>query len=146
MKKEEKLNDCFSEPTIIGFPDEEYIQTVSDCILSEPKFVLNSTNPEFLYSTSQMKSMFMLGYYTRKKEAYIKRELAKKQKQSKMLRPSYSMLRGMEIGDRLQFPYEDWKAIRTTASKLKKDFGATYHVKKLAPNGEVGKIEVIRLS
>ena len=58
----------------------------------------------------------------------------------------FSAMRQMDVYDRLVFPYEKWNSVRTAASKLKKQFGCTFRVRKDGPHNEKGDIVVVRIS
>ena len=141
MEEKDYNNNGFSEASSTGFPDDEFIQTVSETILSEPRFVLSSTDTEYLYSKNQMVSMFKLGYDACQKKSYLKRKSTKKS-----VLPPYNQLRNMEVGEKLQFPYDVWGAVRTAACKIKQEFGSTFRTRKITHVGEKGPIEVLRLS
>lgn len=140
MKEKDYNINIFSEITSTDFPDDEFIQNISESILSEPRFESSSTNPEFLYSKDQMMSMWKLGYDSCQKKTYLKKCIKRN-----ALTP-YRQLRNMSIGETLQFPYDIWGTVRVAASKIKKDFSAVYIVRKIALFGEEGPIEVLRVS
>lgn len=128
--------------------DDEFVQTYSEDILSKPKFVLSTTASEFdkepLYSAQQMIEMFRLGFLSVCKTDFGKKALTKK-RQRVAVNP-YSVIRQMSVGDKTTFPYTVWNSVRVAASKIHSQFGATFRVNKLAPNCQVGDIEVTRLS
>lgn len=124
------------------FPDNEYICTVSECLLSEPCFILSSTDKKYLYSTEQMIAMFKIGYDSHRRESHMR---APRKRRRTPMAP-YRLLRSMSLGDNLLFPYEMWGAVRTAASRLHTDFGCVFRVTKTAPTGEKGDIEVTRIS
>lgn len=142
MENEIYENNGFVQDTT-EFPDNEYIQTVSECLLSEPRFILSSTDKEYLYSMEQMIAMFRIGYEAHRKEKSLQRALKTKEKAT--ISP-YRLLRNMSPGDKLLFSYDVWGPVRTAATKLHTDFGSKFKVKKTAPIGEKGDIEVTRIS
>lgn len=60
--------------------------------------------------------------------------------------PCYQQMRDMDINQTLLFPFNRWKAVRASASSLKKGYGALFNVHKLGKIKEVGDISVTRLA
>ena len=84
-----------------------------------------------MYTKEQMLNMFRTGY----EEGISKRFVS-----------PYTALRQMDVNDRILFPYEKWSTVRTSASKLKRQFGCLFRVRKTGEFNEHGKIEVVRIS
>ena len=59
--------------------------------------------------------------------------------------PTYRIIRQMDIGDELTFPYAKWASVRSIASNLKKVYGAEYSVRKPGPIKSKKDIIVTRL-
>ena len=110
--------------------DEEHISEYAKDLISSGSFI----NGERMYTKRQLIQMFRIGYQVRKNDD-IRKIWAS---------PGTSM-RQMDVGDVLSFPYEKWNAARSSASKLKKQFGCVFRVRKMSPGNEIGDIEVVRL-
>lgn len=129
--------------------NDMFIQTFSEDILNKPKFVISPTDSELdkqkLYTTEQMLEMFRAGFLAITRTDFGK-EALKKVRHGKVPDNPYRILRNLNVNDSVTFPYITWSAVRTAASKLKSEFGVIYRVNKIARAGQVGDIEVTRLS
>ena len=120
--------------------NEENIRQQTKGLLNRPTLVDNTTD-ERLYSESQMIEMFRFGFETISETEIGKKIIA--QIKRKISTP-YKIIRDMSVGEKKLFPYEAWNAVRSAAGVLKKVYGSTFRVSKLARAGEIGDIEVIR--
>ena len=148
-KSKQTVEENYDDWINLRLCDNEFVQTYSEDILSKPKFVLSSTASEFdkerLYSLNQMLEMFRLGFLSMSKTEFGQQAI-NKARRPRLVPSPYPVLRQLSIGQKTTFPYNVWRAVRTAASKLHAEFGTTFRVTKLAPNGQVGDIEVTRLS
>lgn len=112
-------------------------------ILSTPSMAITKEGEtQLFYSKSDMLDMFRLGV---KMSKTIARKEATLLRKKKGLMSPYLLLRSLEENESETFPYEQWSSIRVAASKLKKDFGCEFKVNKVAPNGKIGDIKVVRI-
>lgn len=129
--------------------NDMFIQTFSEDILNKPKFIISPTDSDLdkmeLYTTEQMLEMFRAGFLAVTRTDFG-REALRKARYGRVPDNPYRILRKLNVNDTTTFPYNSWGAVRTAASKLKSEFGATYRVNKLARVGQVGDIEVTRLA
>lgn len=56
----------------------------------------------------------------------------------------YTVIRNMNVGDCLYFPFEKYGAVRTTASKLKSEFSVQY-ITKVVHQHEKKEVRITRL-
>ena len=124
------------------YSDEE-IKEYGEEILASPAMTISVPSSEVklqaLYDEDQMLRMFREGCLTILREKYKK----KSKKNSKPPRP-FPILRDMAVGESVNVPFEKWQAARSAASKLKRDFGCVFVVRKVAKTGEIGEIEIYR--
>ena len=126
------------------FSDEE-IKEFGQVLLESPAMTVNLFSEEKgqnLYSEEQMLEMFREGCLAVLRQRYKSKT---NKRNSKPPRP-FPILRDMKVGESVTVPFEKWQAARTAASKLKRDFGCVFIVRKIARNKEVGEIEILRKS
>lgn len=111
-------------------------------ILNKPTTTIvygDNSNGTRLYSREQMIEMFKRGFTSTREVLSIIRD-------SEMLtKKPYSLLRDMHVGQSIVLPYDNWPSIRTSASSLKKNFGAEFKIHKMSGHGEIGDICVYRV-
>ena len=126
---------------------DEMIKEYGSSILNKPFFWMNpqdATKQDIpIYSQEQMIEMFRQGFMTMSRTDIGQKIL--KLKKQKWLRP-YTLLRKMDVGRTITFPYDKWSSVRTAASRIKKQFGSVYQTRKISPMREQGDIEVTRIS
>ena len=148
-KKPQTASENYEEWVSTKICDDDFIQTFSEDILNSPKFVFSPTDSEFdkqqLYTTSQMLEMFRAGFLAVTRTDFGL-EALRKARHGRVPDNPYRILRNMDVNDRTTFPFYSWRSVRTAASRLKAEFGVIYRVNKLARVGQVGDIEVTRLS
>lgn len=125
--------------------DDKSILEYGKELLQSPTFTLHHpewTTAQPLYSKKQMLDMFRLGIK-------ISKTLSRKEMQALRKKKNYPVpymsMRAMNKGEEDTYPYELWSSCRTAASKLKKDYGCRFVVKKLGPKGTIGDIRVVRI-
>ena len=117
---------------------DEQIEKYSRDILDSP--YVSQSDGEY-YSKDQLLGMFRLGIAT-----VTDMEMWKKfvDAENKKEHRAYHVLRKMQVGDTVTFPYSAWNAARSAASKLKKDFGCKFTVRKHGEYNGEGTIHVLR--
>lgn len=130
-KLEKKLEDWVSTFSL----SEQEIQEIAQDILANPMFVSKTDTGDGInfYSYSQMVQMFVFGFNTNKPV------IERKQRDS-----AFSKMRTMQKGDTITLPYEKWNAARTSASKLKTDYGVRFKV-NVKTIDDIRQIQVIRV-
>lgn len=106
------------------------------------KDLLDNPMCESTYTREQMIEMFRLGASTITDMEAWKTLVSVQEFREKN---TYSVMRKMNTGDIVKFPYDRWSAARCAASKLKTMFGCEFRVNKRALSGEQGDIQVERL-
>lgn len=128
MKKNTTTTEAGQSWVSTASMPDEFVYTNAEQVLSQPTFVVSSTDSSqlwHLYTKEQMFEMFRLGYKARRIGAY-------------------GILRKLNVGEKTYLPYEAWNSARTAANQLKKEFGSQFRVKKIGLYGGNGQIEVIR--
>lgn len=118
----------------------EHIEQYGRDILSNPSVTLSiGDKPQELYTKEQLLEMFQIGCMVMSK---------KEMKNAITITDNvpFYVLKNMEVGDFVFFPYESWNAARSAASLLKKTFGTRFRVNKTGALGKHGNIKVVRLT
>lgn len=125
----------------------EQIESYTKHILGNPALWVQSrfTDGEDkpMYSQEQMIEMFNEGFRFVTTRSDLCRKIVPAKKRS--TKP-YMLLRNMDIGMSIVFPYEKWASVRTAASKIKREFGSVFQTRKLSPAKKEGNIKVTRIS
>ncbi len=139
MSRKKNLSDYSNE-----VPQWVSTKSLNDRSIEEYAYALLSTptidgKELSLYSKEKMLEMFRLGYHMR--VGYHK--YTRRRKRSE--RP-YAKARCLKVGETVIFPFTAWDSVRAACSRIKKETGSTFRVRKLAPSGLIGDIEMTRLS
>jgi len=130
MKKNTTNTNPTSEWVSTASMPDEFVYTNAEQVLSQPAFIVSSTSESctsHLYTKEQMYEMFRLGYMAK-------------------WRGPYRVLGKMAVGETTYLPYEAWDSARSAATRLKKNHGKEFQVKKLGKFGSEGRIEIVRKS
>ena len=139
MSRKKNLSDYSSEtPQWVSAKslDDRSIEEYACSVLSTPTVEGKELR---LYSKDKMLEMFRIGYYLR--TDYIKDTRRRKRAE----RP-YIKARCLKVGETCIFPFTAWDSVRVACSMIKRKTGSTFRVRKLAPSGLIGDIEMTRLS
>ena len=141
--KDKEIEENFSDWPADRIMDDQFVSSFSDSILKKPAYVLTNDNEKtILYSKEQMLEMFRAGFLSMTKESFDKSVF--EAKKSKTQCP-FRVLKQMKIGSTHIFPYSKWRATRSAASSLRRQFGCVFHVTKVSAYNEIGNIMVRRI-
>lgn len=132
----DSMEDWFTTTSL----NKEHIREQTKKLLNRPAMVDDSTD-ERLYSEDQMLEMFRFGFETISETSVGKKIIAQLKR---IASTPYRIIRNMDVGEKRVFPYESWNAVRSAAGAIKRVYGTTFRVVKLAKSGEIGDIEIIR--
>ena len=129
-------NSCWTATSSVS--DEQISQYCANT-LSTPTV---NVDGQKLYSQQQMIDMFRRGLEVQPSLS----RFSKYETSGKINRGiPYHVLKNMDVGQFVLFPFEKWNAVRSCASMLKRVYGCRFRVTKEAPNNQIGRIKAIRL-
>lgn len=125
--------------------DDEKIKSMTKELLSHPSATIElGEQKQVFYTMDSMLQMFKTGFSAARKMD-IKKELFYSDTAEMQPKP-YTILRSMNINEKITLPFSAWKATRVAASVIKKHFNSEFTVRKLGPYREEGDIEVTRIA